>query len=176
MLADAARFPALLADRWLTDTLARQVARADMVLLTHTDRATAAEIAATRDALAALRADLPVVALGDQLAGLLGFAHGPASRFVAEAVHDFRTWNWTPPGSFDRSRLAVVLAALPDSVLRVKGFCHVDGAPHLLQRAGRRCTLEPWPGPATDGLVAIGTPGMPGDLASRFTAALSEDP
>ena len=170
VLVDAARFPALLADRWLADTLLRQVARADMVLLTHMDSASSGEAAATRRVLADMRPDLPVAALGDELSELLGFVHGAPERFAAEAVHDFRTWHWTP-GPFDRVRLAAVLDALPDSVLRLKGFCRVDGARHVLQRSGRRWTLEPWDQPADAALVAIGTPDMP-DLTARFGSAL----
>ena len=167
VLADAVRFPALLADRWLADTLERQVARADLVLLTHADLASAAELAATRAALARLRPALTVAPMpADGLPLLLGAAPVGPGRFLADTPpsHGFRRAEWHPPGPLDRAGLLAALDALPESVLRVKGFCRLgaDAVPHLVQRAGRRTALEPWPHPmAGEGLVMIGTPAMP---------------
>lgn len=168
VLADAARFPALLADRWLTDTLTRQVARADLVLLTHGDIAGLDGIAATRAALHALRPALPVATIPPEgLPALLLAAHRePSSRFLADAAtdHGFRHVTWMPAGAPDPGALRAALDALPDSVLRVKGFCRLapDGAWHLVQRAGRRVAIDPWPaGAPAAGLVLIGTPAMP---------------
>jgi len=174
VLADAQRFPALLADRWLTDTLERQVARADMVLLTHADLATESEIAATHAELRRLRADVPVTAMPPGgLPLLLGIAHAEPGRFQAEAVsgHGFRQATWSPDGTLDRTELLAALDALPDSVLRLKGFCRIGpgGTLHLVQRIGRRTTLEPWPFPAApEAFVLIGTPDMPPDVLSRY--------
>lgn len=171
VLVDATRFPALLADRWLADTLTRQIARADLVLLTHGDVARPEEITATRDALRHLRPNLPVAIMPMEGMPLLmlGAHRDPASRFLAEVPddsHGFRSLAWVPPGPLDRGGLLAALDALPDSVLRVKGFCRLapDGDWHLLQRAGRRATLEPWPGePPAECLVLIGTPAMPAE-------------
>ena len=174
VLVDAARFPTLLADPWLTDTLQRQAARADLLLLTHTDTATPAELAATHAALTRLRPNLSPAALGQALPTLLGFTHAPATRFAAdEPGHPFRTWSWSPPGSFAAHRLRTVMEALPQSVLRLKGFCRVDDTPHLLQAAGRRWAVTPRPPGDPPALVAVGTPDMPGDLAARFAQALA---
>lgn len=188
VLADAQRFSALLSDRWLTDTLQRQVARADMVLLTHTDLASAAETAATRAAVLGLRHDVPVAAMPPEgLPLLLGIAHDAPRRFRAEAVsdHGFRQASWSLPGPLDRAALLTTLDALPDSVLRLKGFCRLgpEATLHLVQRAGRRVTLEPWPLPVAEArplvaakagplaavpetFVLIGTPDMPPDVLS----------
>ena len=180
VLADAQRFPALLADRWLTDTLERQVARADMMLLTHTDLATVAEIAATRTALRRLRHDVPVTAMpAEELPLLLGFAHAAPSRFYADPVsgHGFRQATWSPPGTLDRTQLQAALDALPDNVLRLKGFCRLgpDGVWHLVQRVGRRSSIEPWPAPAAPEMfVLIGTPEMALDGLSALRAARSD--
>lgn len=177
VLADAQRFPALLADRWLTDTLERQVARADMVLLTHADLATSAETAATRDALLRLRPDVPVAAMpAEGLPLLLGVAHAGRVRFHTDAVsgHGFRQATWSPPGVLDRAALLAALDALPDSVLRLKGFCRLEpaGGLYLVQRAGRRSSIEPWPLPsAPETFVLIGTPEMPEDVRATLQAA-----
>lgn len=166
VLADASRFVALLSDRWLTDTLERQVARADVILLTHHDIATPESVAATQDALRRLRPDVPIATLpAEGLPALLLALHPEApSRFTADTPepHGFRSVLWTPVG-LDRAGLLAALDALPDSVLRAKGFCRLDGVWHLVQRAGRRVTVEPWPHHApAEGIVLIGTPEMPG--------------
>jgi G3E family GTPase len=179
VLADAQRFPALLTDRWLTDTLERQVARADMVLLTHTDLATVAEIAATRAAVLHVRHHVPVTVMPPEgLPLLLCIAHAEPGRFYAESVsgHGFRQATWSPPGTLDRSQLLAALDALPDSVLRLKGFCRLgpDGVWHLVQRAGRRSSIEPWTLPAAPEMfVLIGTPEMAIDVLSALHAVRS---
>lgn len=184
VLADASRFPKLLADRWLADTLARQVARADLLLLTHADLAGEAGLAATRAALQRLRPGVPVAAMpADGLPELLLAAHPePPARRIAEGVseHGFAHALWTPPGPLDRTRLLAALAALPDSVLRVKGFCRLapDGATHVVQRAGHRTAIDPWTGGAvTEGLAFIGTPAMPDAAAlSSLLSPAETDP
>lgn len=185
VLADASRFLSLLADRWLTDTVTRQVARADMLLLTHGDLAGAAGIAATRAALRNIRPDVPVALMPqDGLPALLLAAHpGAPSRFMAEVPveHGFRQASWTPRTPLDRARLLAALDALPESVLRVKGFCRLgpEEAMHLVQRAGRRTAIEPWPDEAkADGLAIIGTPEMPdeGALCALLAQAQQDEP
>ncbi len=184
VLADAVRFPTLLADQWLADTLERQVARADMVLLSHADHAGEAEIAATRAALHRLRPKVPVAILQpdalDTLFSMPGSAAAP-TRFLADLppAHGFRHWHWNPPRGFEAMALRTALDALPDSVLRAKGFLRLGDAPHLLQRAGRRTELSPWHGaPQPDALVLIGLPAMPepAALVSLFSAALLPSP
>ena len=176
VLADAQRFPALLADRWLADTLERQVARADLVLLTHADLATPAELAATRAAILRLRPAVPVAPMPPEgLPRLLGALHAPPGRFVADTAteHGFRQAAWTPCPGLDRAALLAALDALPDSVLRVKGFCRLgpEAQLYLVQRAGRRTTLQPWKQPvAYETLVLIGTPAMPPDVVRGLHA------
>lgn len=165
VLADAARFAVLLADRWLSDTLERQVARADLVLLSQVDRASRSEIVATRDALERIRPGVPVAVLEpDSLDALFAAPQAEASRFIADTppLHEFRHWHWAPQGDFAATRLRAALAALPASVLRVKGFVHLDGMPHALQQVGRRTELVPWHGARQPNrLVLIGTAEMP---------------
>ena len=182
VLVDAAAFPEQLADRYLTDTLERQLARADLVVLNKTDLATPGLAAA---AVRRIRGDVGLVevahaALPDALLGgvLLGDSPpGAASRFHAgPPEHGFRTWLWDDPAPFDRAALAAVLDGLPPSVLRLKGMCSTDrdAAPHLLQLAGRRWSLTPVPAGPTPGLVMIGTSVLPAAdaLAALFRTAL----
>ncbi len=174
VLVDAAAFPAQLADPWLADTLARQLARADLVVLSKCDLASPAQRAATRAAVLRLRPSANLVEARDGALPpvLLPPPDLPASRLAAEApAHGFRSWHWPDPPPLDAARLGAVLDALPASVLRAKGVCHLGEAeaPHLLQLVGRRWTLLPWqarePEGDAPGLVLIGTPELPQDAA-----------
>lgn len=167
VLVDATGFTAHLADRWLTDTLERQLARADLIALSKCDLADAEARAATRAAVRRIRPDAPVLDIenGAVPGALLGAGAATGSRIVADTPgHGFRTWHWAGATPLDEGRLRNALDALPGSVLRAKGICRIgpDGVPHLLQLVGRRWTLRPWQGAAWEpGLVLIGTERLP---------------
>jgi G3E family GTPase len=187
VLVDATCFADLLEDRWLRDTLERQLARADVVALSKCDIASGAARAASRAAVERLRPGTPITEIADgALAGLLlatAAAPAPAaSRFAAAPPSRFTSWLWRCEDPLDPERLHAALAALPAAVLRAKGFCTLGpaAAPHLLQLAGRRWRLTPWPDAAALGIVLIGTPDMPSpdwfgawgaDIACRAGAA-----
>lgn len=188
VLADAEAFAAQAADRWIADTLQRQVARADIVALTKCDIATDGAKAAARAAIVAMRPEVPVVetAQGEIPAALMdAHAGDEARRFLADAPgHGFASWTWSPPAPPDRARLEAVLRALPGAVLRVKGLLRFGADPrlHVVQMVGRRWAIEPWDDPWDEkmdgdraaGLVVIGTAAMPdaGALAAMFAQAL----
>ena len=185
VLVDAAAFPGQLADRYLADTLERQIARADLVVLNKCDVAGAA-LEGTRAAVRRLRPDARVAEV-TQAAVPEELLAGPGEpgageravggRFWAEAPgHGFRSWTWRQGAAFDAGRLAALLDALPPSVLRLKGGCRIGpaGQPHLLQLAGPRWSLEPLALPVSgDVLVMVGTPALPDDgwLEAAFRAA-----
>jgi G3E family GTPase len=189
VLVDATGFTAQLADRWLTDTLQRQLARADLVLVSKCDAAGPSARAATAAAVRRIRpqARLLEIAGGAIPAALLGSEAPPPpgdtpSRLQADVPgHGFRSMHIPDHGPLDAAALAAVLDALPPSVLRAKGICRIgaEGAPHLLQLVGQRWRLDPWPGAAgPTGLVLIGTPDMPQDrgLAARFASTILARP
>ncbi len=169
VLADALHFAEQAADRWIADTLQRQLARADFVALTKCDSADAATRRSARAAIEAMRPGVGVVeiARGELPRQLLDAR--PEARAVDfgggwRVEHGFASWTWSPPGALDRQRLELALAQLPASVLRVKGFVRLGAQArrHVVQRVGRRCAIEDWPGPpGDDQLVFIGTPQMP---------------
>ena len=190
VLVDAAAFSEQLADPYLEDTLIRQVARADLVVLNKCDLADEA----TRAALAAkLRALAPTARLATVRGGafpeaLVGLSIGPngagpegVSRLAADAPdHPFRTCCWRDERPFDEARLRALLADMPRAVLRIKGVCLLGEAadPHLLQLAGGRWSLRPYgAGPPKPGLVLIGTAEMPDEpaLGALFAKALLSD-
>ncbi len=176
VLADATRLPAQLADRYVGETVRRQLLAADLVLLNKRDLASAAALAEARAAALALRPGLRLVetaqaALPDDV---LDQAPPPRSRFRAEAAaHEdsFRRFLYQREGRFDHAALARALEAMPPALLRLKGFCATTQGPALLQMVGARWTLSP---ATADGiaLVGIGTPELAG-LAPALDAALA---
>jgi G3E family GTPase len=193
VMADASRLPELLQDARIGDTVRGQFARAHLVLLTRADVTDPATQDAAMAAIARLRPDLPVVPCTPdtlpQLAELDTLAasapRGGAFRAEpAEAARheaDFRRFTYRRSGGFDRGALATALAALPSSLLRLKGQCRLAGevAPALLQFASADWSLAP----VDDGLdpshdivlVGVGTADLPpaDDLARILDGALA---
>jgi G3E family GTPase len=177
VLADASRLPAQLADRYVGETVLRQLLAADLVLLNKRDEAGAEGLALARAAALAVRPGLRLVtteqaAIPDDL--LDQPLHMGSSRFRAEAAaHEdsFCRLLYQREGRFDRAALAAVLADMPPALLRLKGFCATTAGPALLQMVGPRWTLTP---DVAEGiaLVGIGTPDLP-DLAAALDAALA---
>ena len=166
VMADASSVAAQLDDRWTADTVARQFAFAELVVLNKCDLvadvdAVAARVAALRPGARMLR-----VVNGAVPADALSFAvpaRARASRFQADAAHDFPTYLVPADRAFDRDRLRAVLGDLPRSVLRVKGVCKLgaEGVPTLLQYAAERWAFTGAPAGLAPGLVVIGTPELP---------------
>lgn len=147
-LVDAANFTRQLRDDMLSDTLERQLARADLVVVNKIDLASAAQIAAVDAAVRHIRPDVRIVhtqesALPDELIGGLivagDRAGGPAvvhdhtADCACGAPHDhlhndphhesqFARWLTPAPGALDRAAFESRLNELPATVLRLKGW------------------------------------------------------
>lgn len=152
VLADAETLPALAADRWVGDTIARQLAEADLVLLTKTDLAAPAALQAAMVLLARLAPGAPVIpaSRGDVAAELvLGPRPGrPRAADPAPAPHaHFETGVRRFPGPVDTAALAAELTARGSPVVRAKGVVtDLDGGRKLIQIVGRRVEISPRPG------------------------------
>ena len=181
VLADASAILDQLADRWLADTVQRQLAFAELIVLNKTDLA--ADLPAVEARLHAIRPEARLIhAIQGRLdEALLHFAppsRARPSRFAAEApAHDFPTLSWRPPGPLDPTRLRAALEALPRPVLRIKGFLQLapDGDWYLLQYAAERWAFTKRAAPETPFLVFIGTPDLPdaATLLAPFAAAVA---
>jgi G3E family GTPase len=171
VLANAEALAAQLADRWTGETVRRQLEFAEIVLLTRTDLADPRPAGALITAIRP-QAVLHAAPMGDIPEAALRFTPPPRprpSRLAADAPPQFITRTWIPPGPLNAERLRALLAELPRSVLRLKGFCRLGEAPQLLQYAAERWAFTPAPADMADGFVLIGTPDMP-DLAARLAA------
>jgi G3E family GTPase len=183
VLADATSVRAREADRYVGDTIRRQLDGADLVILNKADLVTAAQLASLTDwlrsrapgarLLPAVNADVPIAALFG-----LGHDDTPARRTPADAGEPpIARWSLSTRGVLDRDALRAALRALPDSVLRAKGIVRLADTPDrrsVLHMVGGRVELatgEPWGIAALrSDLVLLGTPDMPaaGDLDRLF--------
>ena len=178
VLADASTLADQLDDRYIGDTVARQLRFAELLLLTKTDLLDDPEPVLARVRALRPEARVALAVNGDFPMALLSFPSTlqRASRFAAELPEQqFRRWSWTDSAPLDRDRLRALLHALPASVLRVKGFCLIgpERAPHLLQYAAERWAFTPLEAAQPTALAVIGSMAMPSDdaLAAMFAAA-----
>ncbi|OZB38746.1 MAG: hypothetical protein B7X48_11815 [Acidiphilium sp. 34-60-192] len=179
VLADALDLPRLAADRWLSDTISRQIARADLIALSKCDIASTGMRAEARAIITAIRGDVPIIEIerGVLPTVMVNPSTEPQpSRFLADSTdHDFRTWSWRPDGPLDDALLREVLRSLPPCILRGKGVLQIGSvaSPMVLQLVGRRWSLTPGR-EAIDAheLVLIGTNALPtpGNLEAMFSA------
>jgi G3E family GTPase len=180
VVAAADQIEALARDRYVGDTVLRQLASADLILLNKRDLVSAEQARRTlvwlravstgSRIIEAVHAELPCdVVLGPAARGLaararIPLAHAEHAPGLRDADHgrNFTTRTWRSAEPLPEHPLRRALDALPDAVLRVKGFVRFDTAPHspqLVQAVGRRWTVSPAPegaAPAESVLVMIG--------------------
>ena len=173
VLADAETVRTRAADRYLGDTIARQLAEADLVLLNKADLVPAGDLAETATWLAEAAPHAQTVtatnaALPASLA--LGIATERLRTGARQHHHDsaaYDTASIDVAGSVDAEALARALADPALGLLRAKGFVPVtDGGLRTIQTVAHRWNVSPAPaGIASAGiagpgrLVAIALPG-----------------
>lgn len=164
VVADAATVRARAGDKFVGSLVRRQLAAADLVVLTKLDLVDPARLDDTRSFAAeqAPAARMIEIVQGRVQAGDL-FADGaaprngrlpacmPADPNTASAL--FESHLWTSEAAVDVEALRTVIAGLPASVVRVKGIvATAPGFRVVLQRAGEMVSVEP----------LDGAPDMPG--------------
>ncbi len=178
VLVDADAVLAQAADPLLADTLRRQVAAADLLVLNKSDLAQAAQIGRVRDWLAIAAAGTPVLETTQAAvphdvfigvmpprhigAGACGCAHPHDVSALADTHHAlFETSVLTPAGVLSAAALRAALREIPSGVLRLKGLVRTDEYGWTeLQFAGRHGSLRRAELPAESAvLVAIGLSG-----------------
>ena len=162
VLAAADQIEALAGDRYVGDTVLRQLASADLIVLSKRDLVSEDQ---ARRALGWLRAAAPGCRIVEAVNGEIpcGLLLGPATHAVVhranlegsadrvlcgEDDHDRRFAAHTLRSQEPVSERALrrALDALPDAVLRAKGLVRFDTAPEslqLVQAVGRRWSVSP---------------------------------
>jgi len=162
VLADADQIRTNAADRYLHDTIERQLKQADMLLVTKTDLVDGAKLEAVIDWLRVKQPDTSIlqVSRGEmQTSAILGALPFPAKREDLRSSHNshvhFASLVLDPPGPVDADRLARALADDP-GVTRAKGFLRTADALALIQVVGRRHNIEIVSEQHPVGLICIG--------------------
>jgi len=171
VLADAETTATRATDLYMADTIVRQFAAADLVLLNKIDLASAAALDAARRTIAEAAPRARIVEVARSAAPIdvvLGMARAPAAPSVALStpghVDAATLYDWlrveVPPGE-DLAGLAERLVDPTLGILRAKGLlADRTGRPHALHIVGARWHLDDAPADARPGdLVAIGLRG-----------------
>ncbi len=168
-------------DRFVGTTVRRQLAAADLVLLTrrdllrppNTERGVRSWLAPVVDGTPVLNVDHGDVAPDLLLeSGTAPPAHRPrpgpdGERVGIEPEPDPRHQATTLalPSVVDLDRLVAVVGGWPETVVRVKGLAvDDDGVRHVLHRVGRRVSTQRWPdpgGPVPDPVLVVLTVADP---------------
>ncbi len=149
VLADAEQVRSRSVDKYVGATVVRQLRGADLLVLTKTDLVEQPQLSEVR---AWLRDTAPGTPILDSTNGsvatdfVLGDLGPTTDSWIADATHPvgYDTWSHDRSGSLDRSALEAFISALPEGVLRAKGFVHLSDDPehrHVLQIVGRRVSL-----------------------------------
>jgi G3E family GTPase len=172
VLADATSVVRRSRDRWVGSEVTRQVAGADLVVVTKTDACGAGELAEVERWVAVTSGGAPSIRVvegrvpPDVILGVRVRPSGPARGDLGS--HDrhldpYVSWSWSSPAPVPRAALEGFLADLPAGLLRVKGRLRLDdGSGVVLQIVGRRVDLTPSPSVDTSELVAIAVRGTIG--------------
>ena len=151
-VVDASEATRQLGDPRLAPTMLRQLDAAHLVVLSKVDLVTDASAAALIGELAGLAPGRPVLPSrnGDaDVSALLGAAVRGARPRPPSGGHSLGVWDAVidDPAAATRTELAAILDALPEGVLRIKGWCEVSegvgGEKRLVevQVVGRRWTV-----------------------------------
>lgn len=161
VLADAEQIRANAANSYLADTISRQLAQADILLLTKVDLVSAPTLDTVTDWLRMMAPGtrvLPVRHGQVPISAVLGALPFPARHgsVAADAGHGlFASVVLRPEGHVDAQDLARALAATP-CVTRAKGFVQTHDGAALVHVVGHRHAVERVEGAARTGVVCIG--------------------
>ena len=191
IVTDAATVREHAADRYLGDTITRQLAAADLILINKTDLMEAAELAELEawfdtvapgvGRIACRAAAVPVDMLLDVPPPDRLVRRGDDTKHADEHHgRQFESWSFVSSRPFRAAALHDVLAQLPQTILRAKGMVRLDQEPDrqtVLHFVAGRWTLETgeaWLALPRTELVVIGLAGRieTAALEAAFTGAL----
>jgi len=165
VLADATSIIERSRDRYVGDEVCRQIAGADLVVVTKSDACDEDRLGAVERWVATTSGGAPSIRVVDGVMPpdvILGVRSlgVPRATEVAGIVasHDdrYESWSWTSAQPVTRITLDRLVGSLPPEVLRVKGRVLLDdGTWVLVQVVGRRVDLTPCAPADRSELVAI---------------------
>ena len=175
VLADAESVRAKASDKYVAETVKRQLRGADLIVLNKADLVDAARCASVLGWLKELAPSVPVLTTSQAEVPrevLFDLTHRTAVHGVTvhrpEHEH-YATWHYESERPLPRVDAEAFVAALPDWVLRGKGFLKLEGGAGLLfQQVGQRQTLEPQSDVGQTAIVVIG-------LAEQFERSVLDD-
>lgn len=189
VLVDAERVMESLVDKYVGDTVQRQIRSADLLILNKTDlcgegRRTAIE--ARLRALAPRSRIVPARRGALALDVVLGFDEARWGAFLEGAAPShqparlFASFVFEADRPFCGAKLRGVLDTLPPAVLRAKGFLRTQDDTLVLQAVGARWELRPAPppegAPTRIAVIGIAATLNETDLRERLSQALVEAP
>ena len=167
VLADATSVVQRSRDRYVGGEVTRQLAGADLVVVTKTDACDEVDLDAVERWITATSGGAPSIrVVGGEVPAdvILGVGRSSASASRADRGHGahYVSWSWTTEDRVARADLDRFLSSLDSSFVRVKGWVHVDdGILVDFQVVGRRVEV---------------TPGAPADRTEVVAIAFREDP
>jgi G3E family GTPase len=166
VLADAETVRDKAIDKYVGETVKRQLKAADLVVLNKTDLVKDVDavdtwlrqIAPQAQVVRAIQSKLPVdLILGQTLGPGAGEPGFTKPREQIHAHPEYTSWLFETTGGGDADALGRFVDALPDYVLRLKGYVRfADGRRVLVQRVGSRTYIEDREMDVGTQLVAIG--------------------
>lgn len=176
VVVDAEQVRTQARNKYVGETVLRQFARADLIVVNKVDLVSVADLAGLRGWLASLapatpmieavHADVPVeVLLGSRRSGAREETPS-ADEGHADHAHAYQTWTLERPVPLSRDALTHFAAGLGEDVYRAKGFVCLEDDPdrrYVYQQVGARWSLQPGAGwdedPRRSLLVVIGRTG-----------------
>lgn len=171
VLAAADGVQRMARDRYVGGEVKRQLAGADLVIVTKSDLVGAAATERVMRWLAG-ESDAPIIEApnadiaSDVVLGISMMNSTATSSREPSVVVDERyvRWAWTPAGPIDRSALDAFLAELPSGLLRLKGVIEIRAEDAttavLVQVVGSSIQLTTLASSDVDGVEAIGVRGV----------------
>lgn len=168
--ADAESVRTQAGDKYVGDTVIRQLRNADLLIVTKSDLVTRDELESVQEWLADTVPATPrlVTQHGnvDIAMVLASLRHADAAPVATGSHDEFQSWSFRTDRPLQRSDIEAFLTALPPGVVRAKGILRLadDTAnDYVLQRVGRRTSLVPLRAASGDQvdsrLIVIGVPG-----------------
>ncbi|MEZ5340670.1 MAG: GTP-binding protein, partial [Acidimicrobiales bacterium] len=151
VVVDAATVEQKSRDRYVGDTVTRQLAAADIIVLNKTDRVSAVEVAGVTEWLRQRAAGVALLPASQAKVPLAALFDGQDLRKEVEEVTSshtandvFESWSWHGKSPVAQKDIERLMADLPDTIVRAKGILQVgDPAESMIvQRVGRRWTME----------------------------------